>query len=101
MHGYERSYYPTFVFTDAEGREHSVESRFGQNPPQYKVGDTAPVFYPRSDPECARLGTRLDMWLWAFINGVACLVLVAAGGLTMFFTRSVSPPVVSSTRPQV
>jgi hypothetical protein len=55
-------YAPTFRFQDATGVSHTVASSFFNFPPEFHVGDRAPVLYLSSDPQVACIDTFEALW---------------------------------------
>jgi len=51
------------VFTDESGKEHTIHSSAGSNPPRFPVGSTVSVLYRVSDPTDATIEDRFILWI--------------------------------------
>ena len=81
----DNCYYPIFVFEDAQGNKHHVESLSGSNPAAYSVGDSVTVLYEADKPDNAEIDTFLNVWIWPVaFAGFGVLNLLFGLGLIVF-----------------
>jgi hypothetical protein len=80
------TYAPVFTFMTEDGRPYTMTSRTASNPPSFRVGDVATVFYPKGKPQAAKLDSFFDLWfpdlIIAFFGVVITLI-----GLASIFSR--------------
>ena len=83
-------YYPVFSYVDTDGREHTVRSSFGSNPPQYKTQDTIQILYDPASPAKARISSFWHLY--------AVPVVLAAGATANLIMGIVFLLIGSATR---
>lgn len=71
-------HFPVFTFTDANGREHTVQSTVGTGGEVYAVGDALAIRYLPDEPEVARIDTFFGRW------GATVLLLVLGLAFLLF-----------------
>jgi hypothetical protein len=69
------NYAPVFSFTSEDGQTHTIRSGVASDPPGFEEGEVVRVFYIRSNPGGAKIGSSLQLWIFAII----------CSGLGMFF----------------
>ena len=79
---------PVFVFAAENGKEFTVRSKAGSNPPAYAVGQEVRVLYRKGDPGSARIATFGQLWGVACGFSAAGVVLSAVGGVLLAWGRS-------------
>ncbi len=76
------SYAPVFTFMTEDGHPCTLTSKVSSNPPPYKVGQVATVYYPHGQPQAARLDSFFDLWfgqlLIGFFGGLITLIGLAS-----------------------
>jgi len=88
VHGHKSgtSYAPVFTFMTEDGHPFTLTSRVSSNPPSYKVGQVATVYYPHGQPQEAKLDSFFDLWFTQLLVGVFG-VLITLIGLASLFRR--------------
>jgi hypothetical protein len=69
-------YAPVFGFVAKDGRSYTIPSQIATSPPEFVVGDTVRVLYPRNNPQKARIASFWQFW---FLPVVLALVSAAHG----------------------
>jgi hypothetical protein len=87
--GNSKSFYPVFVFSDAAGIEHSVQSEMGTNPSDYHVGDETEILYIAKTPERAEINRLMYLWAWPIVTGALALILGSVGTTLMLWPNIV------------
>jgi hypothetical protein len=78
------TYYPVFLFTDHDGREHAVRSSFGSNPPMYTVQDRIQILYDPASPEKAKVSSFWSLYAAGTILGIGGLMNFAMSLVFLF-----------------
>lgn len=87
---------PQFSFTAADTRTYVITSQNCASPPEFKVGDTVPVFYRSENPATARIDSDAQLRsipLWEAEWGVATMLI---GFLLRWYARKRGIPLVLS-----
>ncbi len=71
---------PVFAF-EADGRRHEVEARISSKPPRYRGGETVTVYYPKDDPERARLDDFFELYFGPLMTGIFTLAFGTPGAI--------------------
>lgn len=79
---------PVFIFTASDGREYSVRSGAGSNPPAYFVGQEVGVLYRKGYPTSARITSFGQMWGLACGFAIAGVILSVVGLVLLAWGRS-------------
>lgn len=89
VHGHKSgtSYAPVFTFMTEDGHPFTLTSRTSSNPPSYRVGQVATVYYPHGQPEAAKLDSFFDLWFTQLIVAVFGAVLTLIGLASLFGRR--------------
>jgi hypothetical protein len=87
----EICYAPTFRFQDVSGVSHTVSSRFFNLPPEFHVGDRAPVLYLSSDPQVACINTFEALWEFSIYLGFFGVVALSFGLQMMARSKKIAP----------
>jgi hypothetical protein len=67
---------PVFLFKDAAGTEHKVESSLYSDPPSFATGQKIQIRYLDDDPKSAKPDTFWDLWMIP--------ILIQGGSLVIF-----------------
>jgi hypothetical protein len=88
-HGHKSgtSYAPVFTFMTEDGHPYTLTSRVSSNPPSYKVGQVATVYYPHGQPQNAKLDSFFDLWFTQLIVGFFGFVITLIGLASLFSRR--------------
>lgn len=97
--------FPEIEFQTAGKQTYSFTSRTGSSPPEFSVGEIAPILYdPQFPDEYCMVRSFSDMWLWPGLLagfGLAILVgtflVVSAHKVALFLLMSLVPGVVVLT----
>jgi hypothetical protein len=84
-------YAPTFRFQDATGVSHTVSSSFFNIPPEFHVGDRAPVLYLRSDPQVACINTFEALWEFSIYLAFSGGAVLSFGLRVMAHSKKIAP----------
>lgn len=79
------TYHPVIAFTDEKGKEHTIHSNSGSNPPAYTEGEKVDVYYNPKDPNDVSLPGFFNQWgavtmfggIGFIIGGVGAGILLA------------------------
>lgn len=67
-----------------DGKPFEIEGSISSNPPAYKQGDRATVYYTPADPSDAQIGGFVERWLFPTVfGGLGSMVSIV--GMAMFF----------------
>ena len=65
-------------YQSADGQTRETISKTGEQPPGQVIGDIVPVWVSKTNPEQARIGTFVELWLWftvcAVIGGIFFII---------------------------
>jgi len=81
------AYAPVFTFMTEDGHPYTLTSRVSSNPPSYKVGQVATVYYPHGQPQAAKLDSFFDLWFTQLIVGFFGFVITLIGLAALFGRR--------------
>jgi hypothetical protein len=83
------TYYPQVRYVVPGGQTYVVEDEDGLNPPEFRVGDSATVYYDPRHPQTALVDSAhmdSDYWMVIVLGGVAALI--GAGSLVRVLLRT-------------
>jgi hypothetical protein len=86
-HSSSGSYYPVVRFQTASGEMIEETSRFGSNPPEFKVQDKIRVLYKESDPKDWKVDSFWDLYFLPLMFGIFGGGLLIAATITAVVTR--------------
>jgi hypothetical protein len=77
------TYAPVFTFMTEDGHPYTMTSSTASNPPSYKVGQVATVYYPHGQPQLAKLDSFFELWFIDLIIGSfgAVITLIGLGSI--------------------
>jgi Protein of unknown function (DUF3592) len=81
------TYAPVFTFMTEDGRPFTMTSRTSSNPPAYRPGQVATVYYPHGEPQMARLDSFFDLWFSDLIIAFFGVIITLIGLASLFSRR--------------
>jgi hypothetical protein len=79
----EDVYHPIFRYRTREGREYTIRSNTGTNPPGFKIGQSVGIFYDPDKPSDARIDTFAQLWLVPLLLFVAGILICIVGAIVV------------------
>jgi hypothetical protein len=80
-------YAPTFRFQDAEGRQHTVSSKFYSSQ-EFHSGEIVAVLYLADNPQTARIDSFWQMWGLSSCAGIFGSICLTIGVVVVFWPRT-------------
>jgi Protein of unknown function (DUF3592) len=77
--GSEPFYQTTFSFKAEDGQTYKVTPNLNERPAPYKIGDTVPVVYDKTNPDNASISSEKEMWDLPIHFGLAGTFVFAIG----------------------
>jgi Protein of unknown function (DUF3592) len=77
------TYVPVVEFTAADGRARRFTGSVASDPPAHEVGERVQVKYDPSNPEEARIGGGINLWLVPGVLIAAGIAVLVAGGIVL------------------
>jgi Protein of unknown function (DUF3592) len=82
------TYHPVVTYTTQEGKEYTIHSNSGSNPPSYTKGEKVDIYYNPKDPNDVSMPDFFSQWGGGVITGGIGLIPTLIGFGILFAQRS-------------
>ena len=82
------TYAPVFLFSEANGTRHTIDSHASSNPPGFSIGQKVPVLYEPDRPTHAKIDSHWQLWALPDVFGAVGFTFVLLSFLARRFARS-------------